>query len=122
MVPVGVEHIGYVGHDGTDSEDIQIAERYVFSGAEILVGNVSPADQRYLIIDSEGLVVHAAIDARKTRYAIYRPGRAPCKGIENSNLEIRVRVECCHAGIKSLGEHVIDQQPYADSPVRRIQK
>ena len=122
MVPVGVEHIGYVGHDGTDSEDIQIAERYVFSGAEILVGNVSPADQRYLVIDSEGLVMHAPIDARKTGDSVYCPGRPSREGIEYSNLEIRMRIDCRHAGVKALGKHVIDQQAYADSPVRRIQQ
>ena len=63
MVPVGVEHVRHLLHDGTDPHDVEIAELRVFAYAEILVRDIPAADDRNLVVDRERLVVHAAIDA-----------------------------------------------------------
>ncbi len=110
VIPVHVEHIGHVLHDRSDADDVQVAELGVFSHAEVFVSDVAPADDRNLVIDREGLVVHAAIYPSETgQGALESPGRATVEGVEYAYLEVRVRVERGDADVVTGREHVIQQ-------------
>ena len=71
----------------------------------------APADQRDLVVDRERLVVHSAIYARETRYGVDCATAATAERIEDTNFEVGMRVQRCHAGVVAFREDIIEQQP-----------
>src|SRR5210317_459400 len=123
MIPVGIEHVRYVLHDATDSDDVEVTELGVFSHPEILVGDIAPADNRYLVIDSERLVVHAAVNAPEPgQGALGPPGRTAVERIEYTDLEVRMRVQRGHANVVARCEHVVEQESDTYAAVGRLEQ
>ena len=110
MVPERVEHRGNILNNRSDTDDIEVAELGVFPRSEVLVGDVPPADDRDLVVDREGLVVHAPVDAADVADRAQRAaGGAAFEGVEDPDLEVRVRVQCRQPDVETGREHVVDQ-------------
>jgi len=71
VIPVRIEHVRYVIDDGPNTQNIQIAKFGVFARPKILVGNVAPTDDGYLIVNGERFVVHTPVNAAETCEAVH---------------------------------------------------
>ena len=91
MVPVRIEHVGHILHDRADPHHVQVAEFRVFANPEVFVGYVAPADNRDLVVDREGLVVHAAVYSPEAGQGALDPASSTAmERVEYPNLEIGV--------------------------------
>ena len=117
MVPVGIEHRGDLGYNRPNCQDIEVGEFFTRVCVEILVGNISTADQRHLIIDRKRLVVHTAGKTAHTE-SIHCARISMRKRIEDAELEILMRIQGREAGVVTFGVHVVDQEAHADAAIR----
>ena len=63
--PVALEVTADFFDHRPDGDDVQVDERYILAGSEVLIADIATADDGGLAIGRERLVVHAAIRARE---------------------------------------------------------
>ena len=106
-VPIEIEHRRDFLNDGPGGEHVHIGKVDVIAVCEILRSDIAATDNCDLIVRRDRLVVHARIDA--TEVGEFCCARAAnTERIEDSNLEIRVRVECGHAGVVTHSQYVVE--------------
>ena len=84
-----IEAVGNLLHHRTDADSIQIGEHALAPGGEILVTDVSPAHDRYLIIDGKAFRMHPSVGASEAEQEIGGLEPAAVEGIEQPNLDVR---------------------------------
>ena len=124
-VPVTVERGGGIAHDRTHHREIQVDEVHFVVGAEILVAEVAPTDDRDPVVGNPGLVVHAVIEplrvAQEVEHERHRAG-ARRQRIEHPNVDVRVCVERRDPVVLGSGIHVVHEQAHLHAAVRRLQQ
>ena len=117
VIPVAVKHFRDVVDHRPNAYNVDVTEVDIFARAEIFGGDVPTPNNGYLIVNGKRLIVHAAIHTPEIAKRVTEAPRAARKRIEYSNLEIWMRIQCCHACVISFGLNVIDQQTYAHAPI-----
>ncbi|RZM19943.1 MAG: hypothetical protein EOP67_56155, partial [Sphingomonas sp.] len=73
-VPIGIEGTRRSRHHRPHAQHIQVGEIVGVAGAEILVADVAPADDRRRAVRGEALVVHASVETQEIGRVPYRLG------------------------------------------------
>ncbi len=124
-VPEPVVGRGDLPDDLAAGQDVEVTEIGVVAEAVILVRDVPPAHDRYLSVDDEGLVVHAVVDPGKIVEIRDEPTDRTLgslgERVEYADTDVGMRLRRDPV-IRGIGqEHVVDQEPYLNAPVRCLE-
>ena len=118
-VPVSVEHLRQIMDDRAD-RDIEIAIVGDGVHAVIDVADVATTDDRRCMVGHHQLVVHAAVDPAEVAQEV-EPGPAAIgEWIEQTNLDIGVRIERGDHRIVGFVVGIIDEQAHPDPTISRL--
>ena len=124
-VPVAVEDLRHVLHDGAHHEGVHVDEVRLGAAQEVLVGDVAAADHRHHAVGDEHLVVHAVVEAaeveERRRVAAgdaFRAGAA--ERIEQAHLDVRERRQAAQQRVRLGGVEVVDEQAQAHATHRGV--
>ena len=121
-VPVQVEGVRDLSYHRPDRDHVEIAEIEVCLRLEVFVADIAPTDDRGLVVGSEGLVVHAPVDAFEIHQHSERARRAQRHWIEQPDLEVRVGIEREQMGVVRRGTEIVQQQAHAHAAIGRAQQ
>src|SRR6185312_6879885 len=82
-----------------------------------MVADVAAADHGDGIVDDQGLVVHAVVDAGEIEEEIADMAAAERKGIEQADLDIGMRVDGGEAGILAFESEIVEEEAHAHPAV-----
>ena len=116
-VPEPVEDLGQIPDDGPGRGDVEIAKVALVVHLEVGVAHVAPADDGHRVVHHHQLVVHAVIDAIEVGHEAKQPGPAMREGVEQADLDVRVRVERRDPRVAVLDVDVVDQDTHPDAAV-----
>ena len=89
-------------------------------GVEIGIADVASAEDGDAAVGDPGLVVHAPVDAPEAQDH-FEPAQqrafAAAEGVEQPDLDIRMRVDRAVVGIAPLCVDVVEQQPDTDAAI-----
>ena len=120
VIPVRVKHVGGLRDDGPHRQRIQITEVVFGVGRKILGGDVTTADNRYLVIHGQGFVVHPSVDAPEVP-GIESAETAVGKRVKQAQFDIRVVGQARQFVFHADGGDVVDQQAHTNAAVSRAQ-
>src|SRR3546814_128884 len=93
LLPRAVESRPDVGRSLTCDHDVRIDELHSLPKAEIDIADVASSENAGGSVCRERLVVHSPVQADEVEGVAQRLQRAKDEGIEESNLDIRQRIE-----------------------------
>ena len=107
-----IEHAGGLPHHRSARDDIQVAEVDLLMDLEIVVADVAATDDRDRVVHDEELVVHAVIDAIEVGDEVQQMPRTMGEGIEETDFDVRVRIQGGDDCVTALKVQIIHQDAY----------
>ena len=102
------------GYDAAAHQHIHIGKSgFLCAVGKVFVANVAPADDAGAVVGGEGFVVHTAVDAGEVGKVAQRAPFADEKGVEQADLDIRMRVQRGEDVVRAVGVVVIQQEAHA---------
>ena len=120
MIPETIKCRGYRRCNRSEGEDVEVEKLRVRGELKILVGDVASADDRRLIVDGKGLVVHAPVRRLEVQQEVQHRAAAARDGIEEANLDVRVLIEPQQVLVLDRREHVVEQEANPNTAIRRL--
>ncbi len=122
-VPENIETVGHLVGYGADGQHVQVGEIDQLVQGEVLVADVSAADDRHRAVGGHRLVVHAVIQAQRVGHEAHGAGIPRGDRVEQRDADIRVGIEQQECLVIGLPDpEVVQQQAHANAAVRRVQQ
>jgi hypothetical protein len=117
--PVALEVVGDGPYHLADRQHVEVDEHHLVIGAEVLVADVTAADDADPTIGGVGLVVHAAVQPPEVDQVAQRPPAPLAEGIEQPHLDVGLGLQRGQQRVHALGVVVVEQQPHPHAALGR---
>ncbi len=107
-----IEHAGGLPHHRSSRDDIQVAEVDLLMDLEIVVADVATTNDHDRVVHDKELVVHAVVNAIEVGDEVQRMPRTMGEGIEETDFDVRVRIQGSHDCVTPLKVQIIHQDAY----------
>ena len=119
-VPISVELVGDLTDRGAYGDDVQIFKFVLRARLEVFIADIAPTDHGHLVVDREGLVVHAMVNPPEIKEVVQPARTAMAQRVKQAHFDIFMRCECGERGIETLGAVIIQQEANAHATISRL--